>query len=349
MAAIHQQYSTNGQPGSSFSKENDEISGINSFHPSSKPDQQIIDQKIIGISRPIVAVKNYLLKVAAIDCTVFITGDTGTGKELVAEQIHKASDRKDQPFISINCAAIPDTLVESELFGYEKGAFTGAISSSKGKLELAQQGTVFLDEIGDMSLFAQAKILRAIEKREIYHLGGKRTVPISARFIAATNRDPEEMVKSGTFREDLYYRLNVGRVHLPPLRERKEDILPIMNRLIQDLNKKYGRSVEGFSSEALASLIMYDWPGNIRELKNILESSFINMPAKKITYADLPLLFQNRLKESTNQSEMEKDRLMSTLLATNWNKSKAARQLQWSRMTLYRKMAKYKIVAYPSN
>ncbi len=311
--------------------------------------KQLIDETIIGKSNPIKHVKDYLLKVAAVDCNVFITGETGTGKELVAEQIHINSSRKENPFICINCAAIPENLVESEMFGYEKGAFTGAVSSRKGKLELVAGGSAFFDEIGDMSLFAQAKILRALEQKEVYHIGGKNSIPVSARFIAATNHDPEYLLKKGKFREDLYYRLNVARVHLPPLRERKEDILLIMNRFLQDLNIKFGRNVEGFSSEVLNSLIKYDWPGNIRELKNIMEASFINMPLKKITFTDLPVLFQKRLKEHESLPYKEKDRLMSALYTANWNKSKAARQLQWSRMTLYRKMAKYNIISYHSS
>ena len=302
-----------------------------------------VDKPMIGDSTPMREIKAYLLKVAATDSTVLITGETGTGKDLAADLIHRNSTRHKKPFVCINCAALPESLVESELFGYERGAFTGAIASKQGKFEQAEGGTVFLDEIGDMSPYAQAKILRAIEIKEVYRLGGKRSIPLNVRVIAATNHDTEQLVAQGKFRKDLYYRFNVAMVHLPPLRNRKEDIPTLLGHLIRQFNERFGREVEGFTQEAMASLLRYDWPGNVRELKNVLEATFINLPSQKIAFMDLPKQFQRRLKETEGLPKKERDRVLSALFATNWNKSEAAQKLHWSRMTLYRKMAKYHI------
>ena len=302
-----------------------------------------IDEPMVGDGAAMREIKAYILKIATTDSTVLITGETGTGKELAAELIHWNSPRLKEPFVCINCAALPESLVESEMFGYERGAFTGAVALKRGKFELAEGGTVFLDEIGDMSPYAQMKILRTTEKKEVCRLGGKRAIPINIRIVGATNRDPEQLIEQGNFRKDLYYRLNVARVHLPPLRLRKEDIPSLLKHYIRKFNQRFGREVEGFTEEALASLLHYDWPGNVRELKNILEATFINLTSRKIAFMDLPKTFQGRLKETEGLPEKERDRLLSVLFATKWNKSKAAQKLQWSRMTLYRKMAKYHI------
>jgi transcriptional regulator with PAS, ATPase and Fis domain len=288
-------------------------------------------------------IKAYIEKVGATDSNVLITGETGTGKELVAELIQQTSPRRPQPFVCINCAAIPDTLLESELFGYEKGAFTGASTLSEGKLKLADGGVIFFDEIGDMSPYAQAKILRAIESREVYRLGGKHRIPLNVRVLAATNHDLEQLVAQGQFRKDLYFRLNVARIHLPPLRERKEDIVPLCRYYLHALNEHFGRHVEGFSDEALACLIRHDWPGNVRELKNLLEATFVNDPTQRISLVDLPEPFRRHV-ASDRTAPDERQRLLSALFSTNWNVSKAAQQLHWSRMTLYRKLEKYHIV-----
>ncbi len=301
------------------------------------------DQPMIGESEPIQEIRRYLLKVAVTDSTVLITGETGTGKELAAELIHQNSLRNKELFVCINCAALPEGLLESELFGYERGAFTGAVATKRGKFELADGGTVFLDEIGDMSPHAQAKILRTIERKEVYRLGGKLDIPLDVRIIAATNQNPERLVSEGKLRKDLYYRLNVARAHIPPLRERKEDILSLIDHYIRELNHRFGSEVEGFTEDTLASLLHYDWPGNVRELKNFLEATFINLPSRRITLINLPKMFQKRLKEAAGLPESERDRLLAMLFATNWNKSRAAQKLHWSRMTLYRKMAKYHI------
>jgi len=305
-------------------------------------------QLMIGDSLPTRQIKDFLGKVALTDSTVLITGETGTGKELAAALIHQHSRRSRRPLISINCAAIPDDLLESELFGYERGAFTGAHATKAGMLQLAEGGTVFLDEIGDMSLYAQAKILRAIDSKMVQHLGGKRSIPLNIRIIAATNRPLEQLVDTETFRKDLYFRLNVARVHLPPLRERREDVPLLLAHYIQEANGRFGRQVESFTDEALACLLRYAWPGNVRELKNLVEASFVNLPSLHITYMDLPDMFRRQCEATADLPQDERDRVLYALLATKWNKSKAAEKLHWSRMTLYRKMAKYHI-AYNDN
>ncbi len=286
----------------------------------------------------------YIARIASTDSTVLITGETGTGKELVAERIHCNSLRSLRPFISINCAALPESLVESELFGFDRGAFTGAVAAKKGKFEQAQGGTVFLDEIGDMSLYAQAKILRSIENKEVYPIGGNRAIPLDIRIIAATNQEPEELMAEGNFRQDLYYRLNIARIHLPPLRDRKEDIPRLVAYMINKLNQRFNRNIKGLTKEALACLLRFDWPGNIRELMNLLEASYINLPSDPIYHMDLPEPIHQRLQLTATDNDTERSRILSALLDTNWNKSTAARKLEWSRMTLYRKIAKYKIV-----
>lgn len=303
-----------------------------------------IDSMIIGGSMAMKEVKLYIMNVALMDCTVLITGETGTGKELAAQMIHRNSKRVEEPFICINCAAIPESLLESELFGYEKGAFTGAQSSYPGKLILAGKGTIFLDEIGDMSLNAQTKILRFIDTREIYPLGAKKSVSMNARIIAATNQNLEQLMADGLFREDLYFRLNVARIELPLLRNRKEDIVPLLDHFMEKLNHQYGIDVEGVTKETLDALLQYNWHGNIRELKNLLEASYINFPSKNIEFSDLPKVFARKINEMGMLTRGEREQILSALYDTNWNKSKAAEQLKWSRMTLYRKMNKYNIV-----
>jgi DNA-binding NtrC family response regulator len=303
-----------------------------------------IDQTIIGDSKPIREVKSYLLRIAKAESTVFITGETGTGKELAAGLIHYKSPRSNKPLVCVNCAALPDGLVESELFGYDRGAFTGAVSNRKGKFEMAGGGTVFLDEIGDMNSYAQAKILRSIENKEFFHLGGKWAIPMSARVIAATNQNPEDLMAQGSFRKDLYYRLNVARVNLPPLRERKEDIPSLIQHAIENLNHRFRCNVESLTDEAMMCLLRYDWPGNVRELLNLIEAAYINLPNNKVSYINLPKPVQKQLKTTGSAPKEERSKIISALLDTNWNKSTAAKKLNWSRMTLYRKIEKYNIV-----
>ncbi len=306
--------------------------------PMSWPDAN--EQQIVGTSLPITKITSSLTKVARTDCTVLITGETGTGKELAAKLIHRHSPRSQKPFVVINCSAIPDTLMESELFGHERGAFTGAVAKREGAILSAHHGTIFFDEIGDMTPYAQAKLLRTIENKEVWPVGGKRSVSVDIRIIAATNRDLEQMVKEGKFRADLYYRLNVARILLPPLRERHGDIALLLDHFREMYNKQFGKQVEGFTEEVVAALMNYDWPGNIRELKNLMESSFIYAD-QRITFQDLPESLRQRLRENEMPAQDERTRLITALLNANWNKVQAAQRLKWSRMTLYRKMAKY--------
>jgi DNA-binding NtrC family response regulator len=299
---------------------------------------------LIGSSAAMGGIREYLSRLAASDTTVLITGETGTGKELAAYELHAGSARPGR-FVSVNCAAIPDGLVESELFGYESGAFTGATRSHEGLLQLAHRGTVLLDEIGDMGAIAQAKVLRAIETREVYRLGGKRAVPLDIRIVASTNRDLECAVEQGAFRKDLYYRLNVARVHLPPLRERSGDIPSILHHYLRELNARARRPVRGFAPATLQALQAYNWPGNVRELKNLVGGLFVAPPAGDVQIGDLPQTFQSALARFCNLPDAERKCLMDALFAANWNKSRAAASLHWSRMTLYRKMAKYSVVS----
>jgi len=312
--------------------------------PDSRKANSMIDRTLIGDSSRMMEVKSYLLKVAKSDSTVLITGETGTGKELAAGLIHCKSPRNNEPFVCVNCAALPDGLIESELFGFDRGAFTGADTYKKGKFELASRGSVFLDEIGDMTQFAQAKILRTIESKDFFHIGGKSSIPMKARVIAATNQDPERLVAEGSFRKDLYYRLNVARVHLPPLRKRKDDIPFLVQHAIQQLNRRFCREIEGLSENAMTCLFRYGWPGNVRELLNLLEAAYIHLPNRKVPYLELPKTIQKQLQKSEKTPKAERKRIISTLLDTNWNKSTAAQKLNWSRMTLYRKIEKYNIV-----
>jgi len=299
---------------------------------------------LVGISTEIKEARNYLLKVAAMDSTVLITGETGTGKELAADFIHWHSKRRKRPFVRVNSSAMPEQLVESELFGYEKGAFTDAHSAKPGKFEQADTGTLFLDEIGEMATLAQSKILRILENKRVHRLGGHDATSIDVRIIAATNQHLEDQVAKGLFRKDLFFRLNVARVHLPPLRERREDIPLLLNKFMQEFNESFDLQVTGFSEKAWFCLLKYDWPGNIRELKNVLEATYINVPSSTITFRDLPKPYQTKFYGGDFRPKSERDQVLSALFATNWNKSRAAQELNWSRMTLYRKMAKHQIV-----
>jgi len=296
---------------------------------------------MVGESAPMQEIRAYIAKVASTSCNVLITGETGTGKELVAELIHKNSGRAKRPFIGLNCAAIPDTLLESELFGYERGAFTGAYAAQEGKLKLADGGTVFLDEIGDMSLCAQAKMLRVLDQKAIQTLGGRREIALDLRIIAATNQGLEQMVSCGRFRRDLYYRLNVAQIVLPPVRHRKADIPHLLRHFVTEFNHRLGKQVEGVAGDALDHMLYYEWPGNVRELKNVIETCMLNLDSGPIGLADIPEQSRSKLSGgATNEKEL----LLSALFSTKWNKSLAAQKLHWSRMTVYRKMAKYHLV-----
>jgi DNA-binding NtrC family response regulator len=300
--------------------------------------------RMIGDSQAMRSIRAYIGRVAATDCNVLITGETGTGKELVAGLIHRASPRHEKPLVCINCAAIPDSLLESELFGYEKGAFTGADSARKGMLQLADNGTVFLDEIGEMTPYAQAKLLRVIESQEARPLGGVRSISLDIKVIAATNQELERLVSENRFRRDLYFRLNVARIHLPPLRERKEDLPELLDHYIRELSCRFQLEVRGFTEEVLQCLVRHDWPGNVRELKNLLQAIFIDRPGPRIGFENLPEFLRKWAQGANHTVLGERERLLATLFSTNWNVSKAAQTLHWSRMTIYRKMSKYHII-----
>ncbi|OGB63197.1 MAG: hypothetical protein A2Y94_02780 [Caldithrix sp. RBG_13_44_9] len=296
--------------------------------------------KLIGRSESMRKVYQLLQKAAENETTVLILGESGTGKELVAETIHYHSLRKNNRFLAINCAAVPENLLESELFGYEKGAFTGAIQKRLGKFEIASEGTILLDEIGDMSLTTQAKLLRVLQNKEIFRLGGNEKIKINTRVIASTHRDLEQMVQSGSFRQDLFYRLNVFPILLPPLRERKEDIPELVNHFM----KQY--ATIGIDQEALASLMDYEWPGNVRELHNVIERAAI-MADKIITIQDLPpfksedklATFQYKIPEQGFQLDLfEKFLIEQALHKANGNKTRAADILGITRRRLYSMM-----------
>jgi len=288
-------------------------------------------------------------RIAATDSTVLITGETGTGKELVASAIHSASSRSSKPFLRVNCAAIPDALVESELFGYERGAFTGAQAGHAGWLQEAHQGTIFLDEVGDMSASTQAKLLRVIENKEFRRLGGRAEIHVDVRFIAATNRNLDEMAAEGKFRKDLYFRLNVARVHLLPLRDRKEDIPVLLRHFVHKLSVQNSKQAPEMAGDVWNCLINHEWQGNIRELRNVVEAAFVNSPGDVIRMVDLPENFQKLRRDVPRPLPEEREQLMAALLETKWNKSKAAEQLRWSRMTVYRKMRRYQISTSPDS
>jgi len=312
---------------------------------SPTPPELARGRPMVGKSTFMREIRSRIAKAAGNDSNVLITGETGTGKELVAELIHQNSRRHGQPMICVNCAALPESLVESELFGHERGAFTGASVASQGKLQCAGVGTIFFDEIGDMSLPAQAKILRAIENKEYQRLGGSRNVAFNARLITGTNQALERFVEEGRFRKDLYFRLNVVRIHLSPLRERPDDIPPLIDHFVQLLNDSFGQSVQGVSDEVRERFMGYAWPGNVRELRNVMEGIFLEAPPPVIHYRDIPQTIRAHLEHSAGMALPERARMLAALQSTHWNVTRAAQKLNWSRMTLYRKMAKYQIAS----
>ncbi len=305
---------------------------------------------IIGESDAMKKVFSLIEKVAATDTTVLILGESGTGKELVATTIHYQSARKDKSLIKINCAALPETLIESELFGHEKGAFTGAIRRKPGRFELANNGTIFLDEIGDMPLSTQTRLLRVIQEKTLERVGGTETLKIDVRVLTATNRNLEEEVKSGRFREDLYYRLNVIPVVIPPLRERREDIPALVDFALGKCRNRLGKNLR-FSKEAMTALLQYDYPGNVRELENIVERGATLAASDVIEKDDLPsVIFKKSesngsvsLAEVAAGAEME--HIVRILSIAQGNKTKAAELLGISRKTLWEKMNTYGLKA----
>ncbi len=310
--------------------------------------------EIIGESIIIKNILELIDKVANTDARILISGENGTGKELVARAIHKKSLRKDKPFIEVNCAAIPNELIESELFGHEKGSFTGAVQQRIGKFELANNGTIFLDEIGDMSQQAQAKVLRAIEEGKIERVGGTKNIDVDVRIISATNKDLKEEIDKGNFREDLYHRINVIPIFIPPLRERTEDIPLLVDYFLEQLSRKYNKTKPVFTEDAINLLKSLPWRGNIRELKNIIERILIIINKKEIHRREIEMIIPSEkvtidglINESNSFQEfkdkVEKAFILKQLEINNWNISKTAEILEIQRSHLYNKMKKYGI------
>jgi len=313
--------------------------------PPATQEADELSQALVGDSPAMHEVRRQVRRAAMTDCNVLLVGETGTGKELAASSVHGLSRRASRPLVSVNCAAIPDTLLESELFGYERGAFTGAVAAYDGKLQQAHGGTLFLDEVGDMSLVAQAKVLRVFESKPVYKLGGRTAMAPDVRFVAATNCDLAAATAERRFRSDLYFRLNVAQIHLPALRDRPGDIPVLVDHFVRDCNTRYRRQQE-LSRSALKHLVLYSWPGNVRELRNLIEATFVNSSSRWMSWSDFPYQFRNNVQGPLDESDLgDRERLLSVLAETSWNKSKAADRLHWSRMTLYRKLAKYKVEA----
>ena len=316
------------------------------------------EHEMIGRSKLIRELKEQIKIAAPTSGWILITGENGTGKELVARSIHHNSRRHDKPFVEVNCAAIPEELIESELFGHEKGSFTGATTQRRGKFDQAHQGTLFLDEIGDMSLKTQAKVLRILQEHKFERVGGNKTIEVDVRVIAATNKDLEKEISGGQFREDLYYRLNVIPFHVPPLRERKSDIPHLATHFLDYFCSKESRETKSLDEDAMKSIQEYSWPGNVRELKNLIERLVIMSPGNTITRGQLPQsIFGKQQLASTDhgsitlsadtyrsaKEEFEKEFLVQKLEENEWNISRTAEAIEIERSNLHRKIKSYGI------
>jgi two-component system response regulator AtoC len=282
--------------------------------------------------------------------TVLIEGETGTGKELIAKAIHSFSPSRTEPFLAINCSAIVDTLMESELFGHEKGAFTGALTAKKGKFELAGSGMIFLDEIGEIPVELQAKLLRVLQEKEFQRVGGEKTLKSHARVVAATNRDLWKMAEEGGFREDLYYRLSIARIHVPPLRERKDDIVLLVDHLLRRINQELGKNIGRVEPKAMVRMKEYRWPGNVRQLENVLTRAAIYTPGEVILDDTITNFLNDATFPAEQQAqpvlslrEVEKEHIAKILDHTNWHITKTAAMLGISRPTLRLKIKDYQI------
>jgi DNA-binding NtrC family response regulator len=313
--------------------------------------------RLIGISGPMLEVFIMIGKVAETDSTVLICGESGTGKELVAEAIHNYSQRKSKPFVVVNCAALPENLLETELFGHERGAFTGAVGRKTGRFEMAEGGTIFLDEIGELSPSLQSKLLRVLQERTFERVGGTETIVGNFRVLAATNRDLEASVREKVFREDLYYRLNVVRIQIPSLRERRSDIVPLAEHFLRQYSEKNGFEMVGFSDEAILMLQNYSYPGNVRELENMVERAVLMARGRVIMPEHFPDKASGHAGQGSRQfevelldlpfhksiAELEKRLIIRALSAAGGNKSEAANRLQINRRLLYNKIEEHKI------
>ena len=303
---------------------------------------------IIGKSDAMKKIFEVVQLVSASRASVLITGESGVGKEMIADAIHYNSDRKDKPLIKVHCAALTESLLESELFGHERGAFTGAVARKRGRFELAHRGTIFLDEIGEISQSVQIKLLRVLQDRSFERVGGEETIEVDVRVIAATNRDLKEAIGKGEFREDLYYRLNVVNIHIPPLRERPEDIPLLISSFLTEFARAASKRIDGIDPRARAALYGYSWPGNIRELRNCIESAVVMCRGNQITVEDLPPHIHSsgdksvlRLGLGLTLAQAEKEIIQAVLLQHNGNKTRAAEQLGIGRKTLHRKLQEY--------
>src|SRR5215831_11339475 len=312
--------------------------------------EELTVNELVGGSVAMHKVKEVIGKVAVTDSPVLIEGESGTGKELVAAAIHRLSARAKRPFIPVNCSAIPGDLLESDFFGHVRGAFTGAVSDALGLFRGANEGTIFLDEIAELPPPLQVKLLRVLQEMQVRPVGSTRAYPVDVRVIAATNRNLEKAMTDGAFRQDLFYRLNVVRVQLPPLRDRREDILPLINHFMRRFNRRFRRDVRGVAPEALASLTQYGFPGNVRELENLVERAYAMGARNQITLADLPSLTRSDpadLAPSASPtaipklSDVEKSLILKALAALNDDKEAAARALGISRRTIYRRLKEY--------
>ncbi|MDD5773446.1 MAG: sigma-54 dependent transcriptional regulator [bacterium] len=307
-----------------------------------------ISSKVIGSSRVFKEILKVVYQIAPTRGTVLITGESGTGKEIIAELIHYNSPRKDKPLVKINCSALPENLIESELFGHEKGAFTGAIKEKPGRFELANGGTIFLDEVGDISPHLQVKLLRVLQEGEFERVGGTETLKVDARLIAATNHDLKDAVEQKKFREDLYYRLNVINIHLPPMREREEDVPLLVNYFLEKYSKENNKDIKAVDDKTMQIFKSYTWPGNVRELENTIEHAVIMCRNNIVTTDCLPQSIQNGKKQpditfsiGTQLEDMEKNAILRTLDFADGNREEAANILGIGVATLYRKLQDY--------
>ena len=306
-------------------------------------------ENIIGESSAMRQVFETVQQVAPTRTTVLITGETGTGKELIAKAVHNLSPRKNGPFVAVHAAALPSTLLESEMFGHEKGAFTGAVERRVGRFELADRGTLFLDEVGELEPLMQVKLLRVLEERAFERVGGAKTLQVDVRLVAATNRDLKKLVNEGKFRDDLFYRLSVVAVNLPLLRERREDIPLLVKAFLDEFNRENGKQVRELSPEALNLLLAYDWPGNVRELRNVIEQMVVLAHADRLTVRDVPpqvrgaadLTKISAVRTGMTVEEAERQLIIQALKETDGNRTKAAQRIGISRRTLHRKLKEY--------